>query len=448
MSMKKHGQKLGEDGIAMMMTLVTMLILSILAAELVYQNQVYTGIVFRARDQLRARLLVRSALRLGLLQLRATEKARGQIKSLGLGDESLADQIWQTPLILPPPALPGLTPVDTQSLAAFNKSLALEGTLTVSIQGEGDRLDLNQLIRTTASPTNPQGGQADSKYGGVLAKTQPGQNQPEDPEAVKAARDKIRKSYAEVLDQVFEKKRQDDENFRNKYPNIKADNLLLNLVAFMDPATKTDADNRNKADHYAEASPTPYSLKDAPLISESELSMVKGFDDTLANIVGQVFTTQPTSTLNVNKASGTVLQALIPELTNDNLERLLKRRDDTTEGGNFKSADEFWTYLNTFNNFDDAKKRIAESGIQILGKETSYRVIVTGESGVSHKTWLASVGVMAPLSAADKLEAQQQNQQATFTQAPDPAQKTAAEGEKPEAKNSSDSLRIIYLKAD
>jgi hypothetical protein len=55
-----------QQGIAMMMTLVTMLILSILAAELVYQNQVYTSIVFRQRDDLRAKLLVKSALRLAL----------------------------------------------------------------------------------------------------------------------------------------------------------------------------------------------------------------------------------------------------------------------------------------------------------------------------------------------------------------------------------------------
>jgi hypothetical protein len=150
----------------------------------------------------------------------------------------------------------------------------------------------------------------------------------------------------------------------------------------------------------------------------------------------------------VNKASGDLIQGLIPELTKDNLESLLKRRDDTVAGGNFKTADEFWTYLGTLNKFDDAKKRITDSGIQILGSETSYHVSVSGESGMVHKTWQAAMGQMAPLSAADKAEAQTINQaQGVITPPADP-QKTTPDASKTPAKVSDDSMRIIYLKAD
>ncbi|MGZ3694017.1 MAG: type II secretion system protein GspK [Bdellovibrionota bacterium] len=447
--MKTSRNILNQQGIAMMMTLVTMLILSILAAELVYQNQVYTNIVFRQRDGLRAKLLVRSALRLGLLQLRATEKAKAQIKSLGLGDESLANQIWQTPLILPPPALPGLTPVEKQGLEAFNKSLGLEGTLTVSITGESDRLDLNQLVKVVPKASGQAVSDAASKAGIHGGTTSGGASTvAADPEAVKEARDKLRKTYADVLDAALDKKRQDDEAFRDKYNNLKADTLLLNLIAFMDPATKTDADNRDKNEYYSGATPAPYGLKDAALTSLTELNMVKGFDDSLANLVSSLFTVQSTSSINVNKASGTMLQALIPELTNDNLESLLKRRDDTAAGGNFKTADEFWTYLGTLNNYDDAKKRLTDSGIQLLGAETTFRVTVSGEAGMVHKTWIASMGTMPPLSDADKAEAQQQNLQAGVANPPAQPTAPATDAQKTPANNSGDSMRIIYLKAD
>lgn len=435
-----------ERGIAMMMTLVTMLLLSILAAELVYQNQVYTGIVFRQRDQLRARLLARSAMRLGLLQLRATEKAKAQIKSLGLGDESLANQIWQTPLLLPPPAIPGMTQVDTQSLETFKKSLGLDGSLAVTIVGESDRLDLMQLIRTTGA----QSSQSDPSKPKPIPSASTGPAAKVDPEQIKQAREKLRKSYAEVLDAAFEKKRQDSEDFRNKYPSLKADTLLLNLVAFMDPETKTDGDNRDKGEYYKESQP-PYAPKNAPLTSVSELHMVKGFDDTITDILMSLFTLQPATSLNVNRASAALLQALIPELTNDDTERLLKRRDDTAAGGNFKTADEFWTYLNTLNNYDDAKKRLQENGLNILGTETSYRVIATSDSGAVHKRWEAAMGTMLPLSDADKAEAAQIAQQAGATTPntqPAETPKSLDGEQKPEAKNSSDSLRIIYLKAD
>jgi hypothetical protein len=289
--------------------------------------------------------------------------------------------------------------------------------------------------------------------GGDLTKTQPTPAGPVDPEQLKEARDKIRKTYADILDQIFEKKRQDDESFRNKYSTLKADTLLLNLTAFMDPQTKVDSDNREKNEYYQTANPTPYSLKDAPLVSESELHMVKGFDDEIAGIVADHFTVHSTSSLNVNRASGSMLQALIPELTNDDLDRLLKRRDDTAAGGNFKNEQEFWDFLQTLGDFGEAKKRLADNGIKILGAETSYRIIVTADSGIVHKSWVAYAGTMPPLTGTDKQEAQQQLQQAGLTnpQATNTATSTStgtSTGTSTNANNSGDSLRIIYLKAD
>lgn len=424
-----------------MMTLVTMLILSILAAELVYQNQVYASIVFRQRDQLRARLLAKSALRLGLLQLTATEKAKAQIKNLGLGDESLANQIWQTPIILPPPALPGMNTVDTQALEAFNKALGIEGKLTVTISGESDRLDLNQLVKVTGVPANDENDPSKPK----LIKSQ--STVKVDPEQVKAARNKLLKVYADILEQIFQKRKDDDKEFAEKYQNLKAEALLFNLVAFMDPETKTDGDNQDKGNYYAQATP-PYDLKNAPLVTETELSMVKGFDDTIAAIVAEAFTFQPTTSINVNKAPPTLLQGLIYELTNDNLDRLIKRRSDSAEGGPFKTADEFWAYLQTLGEFGEAQKRLKDNNIGILGADTSYRVSITSDSGMIHQNWLARVGKMPALSDADKAEAQQLGQQqATFTQPP-PAQEKTEEGQKAPAKNSGDQMRILYLRAE
>ena len=449
---RSANKNLGQSGIAMMMTLVTMLLLSILAAELVYQNQVYTGIVFRTRDQLRARLLARSALRIGLLQLRAAEKAKAQLKTLGLGEE-LANKIWQTPLILPPPVPPGMSMIDSDTLNTFKKALGIDGTMTITISGTSDRLDLNQLVRASkaAAAKNAAGG-AGGGGGGSGKDGQPIESlSTVSAEELKKARDRTRKAYADILDQILEKKRQDDDAFREKYSLLKGDTLIANLLAFMDPETKVDGDNRDKADYYTSAQPTPYSLKDAPLVSPTELYMVKGFDDTLVNLLLSHFTTETTSSVDVNKASASLLQALIPEFNNEDLDRLVKRRDDVNEGGPFKDANDFWNYLkNLDTRYDDAKQRLTDAGIQLLGGDTSYRVMVSAESGVAYKNWIANVGATPALSDADSAEAKNQAKQ-NPPSIDQPIRETESGENKTttaKTKNSSDSIRIIYLKAD
>jgi type II secretory pathway component PulK len=145
--MKLLRGKNSEKGVAMLMALVTLFILSILAGEIVYQSSVFTSVVFRQRDALRATLLARSGLRLALLQLKATKKAKAKAKSLGMGDNmALIDKIWQTPMILPPPDLPGLNTFDTSALAEFRKSLGFEGVVNVTIIGENGRMSLNSMV--------------------------------------------------------------------------------------------------------------------------------------------------------------------------------------------------------------------------------------------------------------------------------------------------------------
>ncbi len=439
----------------MMMAMVTMLVLSILAAEMVYQNQVYSSVVFRQRDQLRAELLARSALRMGLLQLKAAEKAKGQAKNMGLGAaaDSLTDQIWQTPLVLPPPPLPDLGPSETAALEAFTKSLGLNGTLSVSISGEADRLNLNQLVWISAEQAQASAG----AQGGVAAPTTPpapgappaAPAVPLDPTQKREILAKTRKSFTEILDQLLEKKRLEDDAFRERYATTQAGPLIANLVAWMDPDTREDGDNREKNDYYRQLDP-PYGIKNAPLTSESELYMVKGFDDTLTKLVTDSFSTQVTQGININKISSLFLQALIPELSKDNADTVIKRREDVALGGPYKSEEDFWTYLQSIGEFGEAKKRLAEQGIKLVSKETSYRVVVSTSSGSAQKTWVAAVGPEIPkvdTEVTPVTTPQAPAPPADISAPADEAAKTA-DATKPAKNDDSNSLRIIYLRAE
>lgn len=414
-----------EKGVAMMMAMVTFLVLSVLVGELVYETGVYNSVVWRQVDQYRAKLLARSALRLALLQVRAAEKARAKAKSLGLGEStSLTDQIWQTPLVLPPPSPPGFGEADSKSLDEFGKKLGLEGSLSVSITGENGRMNLNQLVWLKDK----------SAEGGT---TPPAETDEEKSKRLEASRQGI----AQFVDELLEQKRRSDDAFRDRYGAVRGEVLVKNILAWIDPATLVDGDNQNKTEYYSRVEPYPYALHNAPLASESELYMIKGFDDTLANLFADTFTTQLTGGINVNEASSNLMRALIPELGEVELERIQKRKEDDSLGGKFKNAEDFWNFLATLGNFEEAKRRLDERGVTILGPETSYRVVLTAKSGQATKTWTAKIGPLPPKSGEMKTPG--------FPAPPTQPQVPQPQNPGTQATNSdSNSLNIIYLKAD
>lgn len=433
-----------QRGVAMMMALITMLVLSILVAQLVYETGVYHRVVFNQVDQLRAELLAKSGLKLALLQIQASKKAADKLKSLtGGGSGNLVDEIWQAPLILPPPAPSSLGEAEKKSLDAFNAELALSGRVSVSISGESDKLNLNQLvwISKAAAASGQTGGKASG--GDVVggASLTPEQQQ----EALKA----VRASFVTLADQLLQNKKFDDDEFRNRYSTLTGEQLIMNLTAWMDPEAKMDGDNRSKEDYYARVEPDPYSIKNAPLYSMTELPMVKGFDDPIAELFENNFTVLSTSGINPNKASAELLRALIPELSKDEAEKVIQRRSDPTQGGPFSSGDDFWNFLNTLGDFKQTKQQLDSKGLKFVTEETAYRVSVSASSGDTQKTWLALVGVLPPtLNQSTQAQAGSQAPFDISKSAEDLAKEKADKDKQKQGNDSSAPPAIIYLKAE
>jgi type II secretory pathway component PulK len=429
-----------QSGVAMMMAMVTMLLMTILAAELVYESSVYNGIVFRQVDLLRSEMLARSGLRMALLQVRATARAKVKAKGMGLADTSLVDRIWDTPLILPPPPAAVKVGLEQQAMRAFGDELGLQGTISISITGENSRLSLNQLVWNKPADTSTATGTATatttstSTATGTLSAEQS-----------KKQLETTRQTMAQVIDQIFTKKKESSDTFAQKIGTLNGQILVGNLVGWMDPTTTVDGEGRDKYDYYNRHDPDSYGLKDAPLFSETELFMVKGFDDDIAKIFNDNFTSQFTGGVNVNQASALLLQALIPELGPAEAELVIKRRQDETQGGKFKSDKEFWAFMDSIGNFSASKQKIQEQGLKILGDETAYRVTITGASGQANKTWVASIGPYPPAVAAV-------NQQ----QGVDPSQQQLQQGQNPtpaaaaaqQKKTDAQGLHVLYLKAE
>ena len=387
-----------EKGVAMMLALTTISILAVLAAELVYETQVYHRVVFNSLDQTRAHYLARSGLKIARLQVLGAQKANQFLQNAGANapvSPADIDQIWQTPIILPPPVPASASPSLKSAAEKFNNELNLGGTLNITINGESGKLNLNRLVWLnrgarlggnnnsgapgSTPPPPPPPTSADGSSGNAAA----------DP---KAEQQTIRASYVRLINELLKEKKEADEEFARKYESVTGEELIGNLLAWMDPLEEVDGESAPKANYYRGLEP-PLSLKSAPLYSLSELHMVKGFDDELVEFFSQNFTASITDGININRVGDDILRAILPSLEEDTLKKFNEKR----ALGPFANAEAFFKYAQEeLGLTPEMKAELDRSGISFVTNETAYRVIVDVKAGDARKIWVADLGAKPP----------------------------------------------------
>ena len=383
--MKKKSRILGnESGVAMLMALTSITILAVLAGELIYETEVYHKIVFNSLDQLRAQELAKSGLKLARLQTLAGKKANQALAELGKAapiSQVDVDRIWQTPLLLPPPVLPGSSIGVRDAVKKLTDKLDLSGSLVVNIYGESGKLNLNRLVWRPETRGN-----------------QPGAANPAAPPAPAPGADpnadpllKLRQSFAVALNEMLKQKRDESEEFRLKYEALTGEILIGNVLSWIDPRTEVDGEGVPKQSYYRDQNPS-YSIKNAPLYSLEELHLVKDFDDTLVDFMSKNFTALLTEGINVNSIEDTMIKALFPKIAEDTLVKFNEKRTET----GFSKPDDFWTFMQTLGFGQEDKKVLDDAGISIVTTETAFRVEIEARSGDARKVWVAHLGAAPP----------------------------------------------------
>lgn len=398
---------LGNDrGIAMMLAITTVTVIAILTAELIYEVSVYQKVVNNTVDNLRAKYLARGALKLGQLQIHAANKALQKVEEIGKNSpvkSTDVEQIYDTPLILPPPLPPGASLVAKSALESFNEELGLgNGQISVKIVPDSAKLNLNRLVwlaekkKEKPKPNNNNDKNNDEDDGQDPEDDPrddlPPENQEETAEDRAEKLQAVRATISETLQSLMDKKFEDDQDFANKYDFITADELVGNIIAWVDKNTQVDGVGAPKEGFYRDLDP-PYSVKNAPLYSLSELHMVRGFNDELVEFVSQNFTASLTDGINVNRISDTLIQALFPSFDEDMLERFNEHRKEV----GFPKIEDFWKYMqDEFDFSEDDKKELEQRGLTLTTKETAFRVLIEAKSGDARRVWVAQIGAEPP----------------------------------------------------
>ena len=382
-----QGKKKNEAGIAVMLALVTITVLSVLAAELIYETQIYKRIIFNSVDRLQSYHLAKTGLKLARLQLLAAKKAKAGLKKLGsAAPVSMAEveMIWRLPLTLPPPIFPDASLALRTKLESLKKELDLgNATININISGESGKIPLNSLIWKPSIPR----------------RRRPPPNPPVPPPNPDKNENPMSNTVIEILTELISQKKDTDEDFYDQYEYLDPTVLVENLTAWMNINIKTDGDNIPKESYYEEQDP-PYHVKNAPLYSFSELRMVKGFEDKLISFLEEYFTATLSEGININTIEEKLFKSLFPSLEEEDVEAFITRREATT----FTDIKDFWKFMKEeFEYTDEDKEELEKKGILFTVDETSYRALVEIETNYAKRTWLAYFGLGLPSYSRGKV---------------------------------------------
>ncbi len=445
---KKGMQKLlrNEHGIAMMLSITTVTVIAILTAELIYEVAVYQKVVNNTVDNLRAKYLARGALQLGRLQVHAANKALQKIKQIGKNSpvkNTDVNQIYNIPLILPPPLPSSATLVARSALDNFNEELGLHNSqVSVKLVPDSSKLNLNRLIwlaerKKDKDSDKDEDEDSDDEDGEGEDDDDDENSEKEEDSDKETEEDRgkrlqtVRATISETLQALMDKKFEDDEDFAQKYDSITADELVGNILAWIDKETFLDAEGAPKESFYSNHDP-PYALKNAPLYSLSELHMVKGFDDELVEFVSQNFTAALTDGININRMSEALIQALFPSFNEDMTQQLSKHSREV----GFSKIEDFWKYMqDEFEFSEDDKKELEKRELALTTTETAFRVLIEAKSGDARRVWVAQLGAAPP--------------EQRKLMSPDEARKESKDNqEKTTSKNDNNPPPIVYLRTD
>lgn len=380
------------------MVIAALSVLSVLVIEFTYVAQVNQKMAYDSLDQIKAHYTAKSAFKLSLLRLKAYQTVKSVIKSAAGGGgggfsvpQRLLDQIWSFPFSFPFPIdLPGMTIIQKDEIKKFQNDSGIAGEYQSMITAESTRYNLNLMLANynplptpTPSPisgSNGSGPQDPAASGTASAQPAPRPS----PEA-------LRQGMAQFLAQLLTNKFDSDQDFRDQYRDVRVEDLMDQIL---DWADNSYASPRGRSDDLGP--------KRAPFYSITELNMIPLIDDDLYELFSGSLTVAPTSAINVNKLTGTMLKALFPLFAEEDVKRFFEFRDDQQRDNSFKTVDDFYKAIEQFSGayagsrLEELKKDFANRGVSFATDETHFRVRAQAKVNGSVRVIEAQVTLMDP----------------------------------------------------
>ncbi len=339
--MIKRRRKSNEKGMALLITLFAMTLMTFIAMEVGYDTQVDYIVAKQQVDRLRARYAAKSGAELSLLRLMLYRQVVGALGNNPMIPKQMLDPIWAFPFMWPPTAMGAkITEVDKSVLNDVIEESFMTAQYAATITPEGGRLDINDL----GSPSKG-----------------------------------LKKSMIAQLVKVFTSEVEHNEAFAEKHRGENFEELVNNIADYIDE-DKESLNGGDEGDPYRDIGESGLQMPpNRGLRTIDELHQVGGMTDEFYDMLAGRLTVFGTKGINVNYADKQTLLALDKTMTDEAVDKLIARRNNPKEGGPFKSEADLFGFLTPFS---VDVKAIQESKLPLLfDQEFNFRITSTGVSG-------------------------------------------------------------------
>ena len=367
-----------ESGIAIMMVMATIAILTFILAELTFETKLNKIKVYNYQDKLQARLNAEAGLKFALAKLRLYQEGRNLLEK----NESLKKTVPSSALqsavtsifVYPIPLSPSANIIQKTAVQDFEKDSLLKGKLTVEMQSVSGFLNPNNL-RIPEPKEGEENKEEDKSDDGAKQGS------------AKPAHQYIEDRLVQTLEEAMKKKSEEDDTFDALYGNLNAALLIKEMKYWVNaPHSFNDPERAELEPMYLSKGVTP---KHSPFSSLDELYLMEGWPDDIIDLIKDKLTVHEITTIQVNEITKEQLKILFPNITDAQIEEFFKARDGyqelQEEGQKFKTAEDFKKLITEDlgivqgSEYDEKMKEFENAGLKIGTAGQLFRITSVGE---------------------------------------------------------------------
>lgn len=332
-----------ERGMALVLAIFSVVLITHIVMEISYETNIEYLVNAKSVQRVKAYYAAKSGVEISLLRIKIYNgimQTYGEnLKSMG-AMAKMVDMVWSMPFMWPPMLPPDVDTVSKEQIEAKVKESVMDATYQTSIMDEGTKIDVNDLD----SP----------------AKT-------------------IRESTKKLLLQIFESKKQQDEEWAKLYQSTNFEEVINNMIDWLDTdreAKNGGAENQGYQDLRDLQDLGIQYPPNRHFRSVDEIRLVTGMTEDIFQILLPRVTVFGAKAINPNYAPADLIKSLDPSITDEVMAEFLKRRSDP-EQGPFTQKNEFWSFLDS-HGARIAKETIDETPLAFT-KPTNFRIKAIGE---------------------------------------------------------------------
>lgn len=394
-----------QKGVALLIAIFTTMLITYVVTEIIYDTNVEYVVNSQSISRLKAYYAAKSGLELSLLRIKIFAKLQQNemVKNLPAAQKKMVNMVWQFPFAWPPMIPTEASGVDKDMINDKIKEAAMDATYVTTISEEGSKIDINDL----ASPSKG-----------------------------------LREITKKLLIQIFENRRQNDEEWARANESLRSEELVNNIIDWVD-ADMIAINGGDERQNYAELQAEKPLPPNRSFRTVDELRMVAGMTEEIFAMLKDRVTVYGMKAINPNFASAEVLKALDPSINDEVIAKIMERRNDE-EQEPFSNEADFWQYVNTTAK-GNVSEEVQKSIPMVFNEVYNFRIKSVGEFAKSTREIEAVVFDFSSVGTAVAQRLHNEATEAAGGKPPDDKSKSQQNNKKSNEQLPKGPPRIVYL---